>query len=72
MTLTEALETMRGQPDRLIAEATNEPLWKVREWRRAAGIKGQSGDRSHWNRRDWLLAGAAGIDVDCTAVGGVG
>jgi hypothetical protein len=61
MTLTEALETMRGQPDRLIAEATNEPLWKVREWRRAAGIKGYSGRRDKWTRRDWLLADAAGL-----------
>lgn len=61
LSLSATIEQMQGQPDRIIAEATGEPLWKIREWRRAAGIKGQSGDRSSWTRRDWLMAGAAGI-----------
>lgn len=60
--LADALETMRGQPDRLIAKATGEPLWKVREWRRARGLKGLSGRREGWDRRQALLNDAAGLD----------
>lgn len=60
--LAEALEAMRGQPDRLIAEATGEPLWKVRDWRRAAGMHGLSGRRERWDRRQALLNDAAGLD----------
>ncbi len=58
---------MKGQPDRLIAEATGEPLWKVRDWRRAAGIKGRSGRREGWDRRQALLNDAAGLDF-CSAL----
>jgi hypothetical protein len=60
--LSDAIEAMRGQPDRLIAEATGEPLWKVRDWRRAAGLKAYSGRREGWSRRDWLLNEVSGLD----------
>lgn len=61
MNLAEALEQMHGQPDRIIAEATGEPLWKVREWRRAAGIKATLERRLSWTRRQWLLCDSAGL-----------
>lgn len=61
MTLSEAIERMQGMPDRVIAEATGEPIWKVREHRRAAGIPGNPGPRHRMTRRDWLMAGAAGL-----------
>jgi hypothetical protein len=64
---TATLERMQGRPDREIAEATGQPIWKVREMRQAQGFKGCSGDRSHWSRRDWLLAGATGLDI-CPAL----
>lgn len=66
--LSQAIERMQGMPDRVIAEATGEPVWKVRRERRAAGLKGNPGDRSHWTRRDWLMAGACGLEdalYDC-------
>lgn len=64
---TAILERMQGRPDREIAEAIGRPVWKVREMRQARGLKAHSGDRSHWSRRDWLMAGAAGLceDVAC-------
>ena len=61
---TAILEKMAGRPDREIAFCLGQPLWKVREMRQARGIKANTGDRSHWSRRDWLLAGAAGICED--------
>jgi hypothetical protein len=61
MTLSKAIQDMQGQPDRVIAEATGESIRKVRRYRQAAGIRGRSGDTSHWTRRDYLLAGAAGL-----------
>jgi hypothetical protein len=57
---------MQGRPDREIAQATGHKPWKVREMRQARGMKAYSGDRSHWSRRDWLLAGAAGLDMMAT------
>lgn len=61
------LERMQGRPDREIAQAIGCELWKVREMRQAQGIKAHAGSRSHWSRRDWLMAGAAGLwkDVAC-------
>lgn len=59
---TDTLERMAGRPDREIAQATSQPIWKVREWRRARGLMAYPGDRSHWDRRDWLMADAAGLD----------
>jgi hypothetical protein len=63
---TQTLERMQGRPDREIAQATGHKPWKVREMRHARGMKAYSGDRSHWSRRDWLLAGAAGLDMMAT------
>lgn len=58
---TDTLWRMKGKPDADIAKATNHPIRTVREHRRAAGIPAHVG-RSHWTRRDWLLADAAGLD----------
>lgn len=60
---TAILERMAGRPDREIAEATGQPMWKVRERRQALGLKAYSGRRENWDSRDWAFAGIFVLDI---------
>lgn len=59
---TAVLERMAGKvPDAQIAKATGHCERTVRDNRNAAGLPPYHPQRTGWSRRDWLLAGSAGL-----------
>ena len=58
---TATMESMAGRSPADIAQQTGHSVATVKKRMQDAGIH-SFGSRSHWTRRDWLLADAAGLD----------
>ena len=55
------LEANPRLPAWRIAKLTGHSVFTIQERRRAAGTT-PTPNRTHWSRRDWLLADASGLD----------
>lgn len=60
---TETLKALAGRKSAwAIAQRTGHSVHTIRDRTAAMGLPTFKPGRTHWNRRDWLLADASGLD----------